>query len=112
VTFKSPLWRPVALMLVALNLVGVGFAAGDTEPVHAAAHATLALAFAFWAQRLRQQRSAGSEPLEDRIAALEEALDSEVGSLRKELNEAQERLDFAERVLAQGEEARRERKGP
>jgi hypothetical protein len=30
-----------------------------------------------------------------------------VSSLRQELGEAQERLDFAERVLAQGAEARR-----
>jgi hypothetical protein len=39
-----------------------------------------------------------------------EALDSieaEVGRLRQELGETQERLDFAERVLAQGQESRR-----
>jgi hypothetical protein len=104
--FKSPLWRPVALVLAALNLVGVGFAAATTEPLHAAVHATLALVFGLWAQRLRKG-SGGSEPMEERMAALEEALEGEVGKLRQELNEAQERLDFAERLLAQGQEARR-----
>jgi chromosome segregation ATPase len=36
-----------------------------------------------------------------------EALEAEMGDLRRELGEAQERLDFAERVLAQGPDARR-----
>jgi hypothetical protein len=35
------------------------------------------------------------------------ALDQEVGTLRQEMLEAQERLDFAERLLAQGPETRR-----
>jgi hypothetical protein len=36
-----------------------------------------------------------------------QALEGEVGSLRQELSDAQERLDFAERVLARADEARR-----
>ena len=36
-----------------------------------------------------------------------DALENEVGSLRHELNETQERLDFAERLLAQPPESRR-----
>ena len=36
-----------------------------------------------------------------------EALEFEVSNLRRELSETQERLDFAERVLAQGQESRR-----
>ena len=36
-----------------------------------------------------------------------DALEHEVGSLRHELNETQERLDFAERLLAQPPETRR-----
>src|SRR2546425_7002122 len=35
--------------------------------------------------------------------------EAEVSKLRQELSEAQERLDFAERLLAQGPEARRVR---
>jgi hypothetical protein len=40
-------------------------------------------------------------------AAHLEALDQEVGTLRREMIETQERLDFAERLLAQGPETRR-----
>jgi hypothetical protein len=40
-------------------------------------------------------------------AAHLEALDQEVGALRREMIETQERLDFAERMLAQGQETRR-----
>ena len=100
-TFKPSLWRPIAGVLSVLNLVGVGFAAGAAEPWHAGGHAALALAFGLWAQRL-QQTPRPSEG-EDRL----EALEIEVGNLRGELNEAQERLDFTERLLAQGLESRR-----
>jgi hypothetical protein len=40
-------------------------------------------------------------------AAHLQALDQEVESLRREMIETQERLDFAERLLAQGPETRR-----
>jgi hypothetical protein len=40
-------------------------------------------------------------------AAHLQALDQEVGTLRQEMMETQERLDFAERLLAQGPETRR-----
>ena len=49
-------------------------------------------------------RSRGGDP--DNAAHLE-ALDQEVGTLRREMIETQERLDFAERLLAQGAEMRR-----
>ena len=111
-TFKPRIWFPIAVVLAVLNVVAVGFAAGDAEPVHAGTHAALALAFGLWAQRLRQ-RPGGSE-LPAGLEALE-ALEAEVSKLRQELSETQERLDFAERVLAQGPEARRvgpQREGP
>jgi hypothetical protein len=101
-TFKSRLWQPLAIVLSAVNLVAVGFAASTAEPWHAGVHAGLGLAFGLWAQRLRQQRP-GRYDREDRLDLLE----GEVGSLRQELTEAQERLDFTERLLAQGREARR-----
>jgi hypothetical protein len=100
-TFKPALWRPIAVVLSALNLVGVGFAAGAAEPWHAGAHAALGLAFGLWAQRLG--RGPTGIDREDRL----ELLESEMSSLRQELSETQERLDFAERVLAQGGEPRR-----
>ena len=88
-------------MLSALNLVGVGQAAGAAEPLHAGVHAVLALGLWAWAQRLRQRGRGGAElPRVD-------ALELEVSELRRELGEAQERLDFTERMLAQGAEARR-----
>jgi hypothetical protein len=100
-TFKPAVWRPIAVVLSAVNLVAVGFAAGAAEPWHAAGHAALGLAFGLWAQRLRPGPGGGDQL--DRL----EALETEVSNLRGELGEAQERLDFAERVLAQGQDARR-----
>jgi hypothetical protein len=103
-TFKPGVWQPIAVVLSAINLVAVGFAAGSAEPYHAAVHAGLAVGFGLWAQRLRQRRAEGQPlPREDRL----EALEAELGGVRGELGEVQERLDFTERMLAQREEARR-----
>jgi len=100
-TFKPAIWRPIAVVLSVINVAAAGFAARSAEPWHAAIHAALALAFGLWAQRLGQGPG-GSE----RQARLE-VLETEVSNLRQELSEAQERLDFAERLLAQGTESRR-----
>jgi hypothetical protein len=97
-TFKPAIWYPIALALGAINLLGAGFAAGTAEPSHATVHAALALAFGLWARRLRQDP--GGSELQDRLEALE-ALEFEVSNLRQELGETQERLDFAERLMAQ-----------
>ena len=102
-TFKSPIWQPVSIVLSAINLVAVGFAAGAAEPYHAALHAGLALGFGLWAQRLRQRPRAIESGGDGRF----EELEAEMGELRRELNEAQERIDFTERVLAQGRDPRR-----
>lgn len=99
--FKPAIWYPIAIVLSVINLLGAGFAARDAEPMHVTIHLALALAFGLWARRLRPG-SGGSEH-----QARLEVLEAEVGRLRQELSEAQERLDFAERVLAQGAEARR-----
>lgn len=100
-TFKPAIWYPIAVVLSVVNLVSVGFAFRPFEPWHAAVHAGLALAFGLWARRL-QQGPSGSEN-EARL----EALEGEVSTLRQELNEAQERLDFTERLLAKQPEPRR-----
>ena len=110
--FKPSIWYPIAFVLSALNLVAVGFAVRPGEPWwHAGSHAALALAFGLWAQRLRQSRGVvGGSELQERLEALEaevsrvEALEGDVGKLRQELSEAQERLDFAERLLVRGRE--------
>jgi hypothetical protein len=101
-TFKPALWRPIAIVLSAINLVATGFAAQGGEGWHAGIHAALALAFGLWAQQLRPRTGSVGE-IPDRL----EALEIEVSNLRRELGEAQERLDFTERVLAQGQESRR-----
>ncbi|MBA3259481.1 MAG: hypothetical protein H0T68_08455 [Gemmatimonadales bacterium] len=102
-TFKPRIWQPIAVVLSAINLVGAGFAAGSAEPWHATVHAALALAFGLWVPRLRQGPG-GSE----RQARLD-MLEAEVSNLGRELSEAQERMDFTERLLAQGPESRRVR---
>jgi len=100
-TFKPTIWYPIAVVLSAINLVAAGFAAGSAEPWHATVHAGLALAFGVWARRLLRRPGGGEDQ-----ARLEE-LEVEVNSLRLELTETQERLDFAERLLAQASETRR-----
>ena len=51
-----------------------------------------------------QSRIAGADP---DAAAHFQALEQELGMLRQDMVETQERLDFAERLLAQGPETRR-----
>ncbi|HEY9383684.1 MAG TPA: hypothetical protein VIP80_09205 [Gemmatimonadales bacterium] len=109
--FKPAIWYPIAVLLSLANLVAVGFAVGPGPPWHAMIHAGLALGFGLWAYRLRQPPRGGEfqarfEGLEAELNRLD-ALANEVGTLRHELGEAQERLDFVERVLARGAEARR-----
>ena len=96
-TFRPATWFPIAVVLSAVNLGAVWFAAIPGQPLHATTHAVLAVAFGLWAQRLRRQ---------PRIFALEAELDAmqlEANTMRQELGEAQARLDFAERMLAQGQ---------
>jgi hypothetical protein len=104
-TFKPALWQPIAIGLSAINLVAVGFAAAAAEPAHAAIHSGVALAFGLWAQRMQQRRGlrGGEAEVQDRL----EGVEAEINQVRGELSEVQERLDFAERVLAQSSEARR-----
>jgi hypothetical protein len=109
-TFKPATWYRIAVVLTLVNLVGAGFAAGQTQALHAAVHAALTLGFGLWAQRLRQRirdREVPAGP--EAVAGLEAiaALEADMSQLRQELSETQERLDFAERMLAQGAEARR-----
>ncbi len=99
-TFKRTIWYPIAVVLSVLNLAGAGFAVGQAEPSHAALHVALALAFGLWARRLRQG------PVGSELPARLEALEAEVSTLRQDLSETQERLDFTERLLAQGAEWR------
>lgn len=102
-TFKPAIWHPVALALSIINFAAAGFAAASGEPWHAAIHTGLGVALGWWAERLRQRPPAASQLEEERLEALEAA----VNDLRRELGEAEERIDFAERMLAQTPEMRR-----
>ena len=106
-TFKPAIWYPIALVFSVLNWAGAGFAVGAAEPWHATIHAALALAFGLWAQRLRQSPGPGMGVGVGESQARLEAIEGDMGDLRRELSETQERLDFAERVLAQAQESRR-----
>jgi hypothetical protein len=105
-TFKPRLWFPIAVILSVANVVAVGFA--GTGALHATSHAVLALGFGLWAQRLRQRlrKDDVTNEIEDRVDRFD-ALEADVTRLRQELSEAQERLDFTERLLAQRSEPRR-----
>jgi hypothetical protein len=54
----------------------------------------------------RERNRAGRAVADDDVAGRLDALEHEVGSLRDQLAEAQERLDFAERLLAKPPEGR------
>lgn len=106
VTVKSVIWYPIAVGATIINLLGLGYAVGTAEPQHAMTHGALAVAFGVWARRLRQDPGGGElKPGREGLEALE-ALEAEVSKLRQELGEMQERLDFVERLLAQGETRR------
>jgi len=100
-TFKPAVWYPLAAALSAVNVAAVWFAARPGEPWHATVHAVLAVGFGLWAQRLRQARQGGE--LEMHL----DPLVMEVSSLRQELADTQDRLDFAERILAQARDPSR-----
>ena len=105
-TFKPRTWFPIAVVLSAVNVAAVWFAAVPAEPLHATGHAVLALTFGVWAQRLRTASArAELEAGQDRLEAFD-AFEGEMDALRRELAETQERLDFAERVLVQQPERR------
>ncbi|MGI8819003.1 MAG: hypothetical protein ACR2HW_07655 [Gemmatimonadales bacterium] len=90
------IWQPIAAVFSVANLAAVWFAAAPGEAWHASMHAALAMASALWVQRLEGRR---------RAAAASDSLPAEVfdelSILRSEVAELSERLDFAERVMAQ-----------
>ena len=96
-SLNPKIWQPVAAVLSLGNLVAVWFAAQPAEAWHASLHAVLAVGFALGAQRLGTRRRAASIGGESLSA---EVLD-ELSILGSEVAELSERLDFAERVLAQ-----------
>lgn len=104
-TFKPAIWYPIAVVLCVVNVGAVWFAAAPGQALHATAHAALAVGFGLWAQRLR--RPSGRQEFRDGLQDGLEAVEFDVSAMRQELNETQERLDFAERMLAQRPEQQR-----
>ena len=108
---KQTLWRRIAIALSVFNVAGAGFAIASGEGWHAGIHVSLALAFAFAAQRIgggQRGRLGGSieemqQQLDEQASALEEA-QATLASQATQLAELQERVDFAERMLAQTRE--------
>lgn len=101
--FKPSIWFPISAVLSVINVGAIAFAMG--EPWHAMAHGALAVGFGVWAQRLKQRRDAGEgqqavEALPPETERME-MLEGELSRMRQELADAQERLDFTERMLAQ-----------
>lgn len=103
-TFKPRIWTPIAGVLAAVNVVAVYFAAQAAEPMHAAIHAALGLAFTVWTVRLRAR---AVNALRDGATGQSDLVLGEMDDVRHELAEVQERLDFAERMLAQRHEQER-----
>ena len=98
-------WRRLALAASVFNVAGAGFAIASGEGWHAGAHISLALGFGFAAQRLGQiDRKTAPDRLQSQLdeqaAALEEA-QATLALQAKQLADLEERLDFAERMLAQ-----------
>jgi len=100
-TVKPGVWFSIAVVLGLINLAGAGYAVGAAEPRHAALHVVLTAVCGVWARRVWRGR--GGAERQARVDTLE----AEVGDLRRELSETQERLDFAERMLTQSRERTR-----
>jgi hypothetical protein len=108
-TFKPKIWYPISAVLSVLNVASVWFAAQAAEPLHATTHAALAVGFGLWALVLKQRGDGNTLGGVEALKAVEalDALELEATALRQELSETQERLDFAERMLAPRPEPRR-----
>ena len=102
--FKPSLWFPIAVILAAGNLIAVPIYAG--EPWHSFAHGAVGVLFALWAQRLKQRRDAEPKAVEAGGGERVDVLEDEMTKLRQELSDAQERLDFTERMLTQKDPSR------
>jgi hypothetical protein len=98
-------WRRIAIALSVVNVAGAGFAIASSEAWHSGVHVSLALVFAFAATRLKEGAAGNDvasvqQQLDDQAAALEET-QVKLAQQSTQLAELQERVDFAERMLAQ-----------
>lgn len=82
----------LAILLSVLNFGGLIMALAEGEAGHAAAHVAIGVGLLLWGRRFR------GRPGRAQRARLE-GLEDEVDELRRELSDAQDRLDFTERML-------------
>ena len=109
--FKHRAWIPVAWVLSVGNLLGALFAARmmpPTGPWHPAMHLALAVGFAIGARYLMARRRAGT--LDDQLQQTldqNEQLQQTLDAMQQRMYELEERVDFAERMLATQRDADR-----
>lgn len=104
--FTHRAWVPVTWLLSAANVASVWLAAQATEPLHATLHGALGAALAVGAYHLGARRKA----LQAAPAPAGPVLvrgEVEVAAMQTRVLELEERLDFAERLLARQREAER-----
>ena len=78
-----------------VNVGGLGIAVAEGELDHSLVHAVLALGFGAWAWYLRRKKPQAVAAAPDVLA-----LQDEIDTLQRQLQEKQEGLDFAEQLLA------------
>lgn len=100
--FKHRAWIPAAWLAAALNVGAVWFAAQPAEPFHATGHALLAVLLALGARHLTERRR-GAIPGAELQQVLDESeqLQRTIDEMHPRIQELEERLDFADRLLAQ-----------
>ena len=108
--FKHRAWIPVAWALSVANLLGalVAMRMTPTGPWHAATHLALAAGFALGARHLMARRRAGT--LDDQLQQTldqNEQLQQTLDAMQQRMYELEERVDFAERMLATQRDADR-----
>ncbi|MFN0182079.1 MAG: hypothetical protein ACKVZ0_25020 [Gemmatimonadales bacterium] len=99
--FKHRGWIPVAWLLSAVNLGAIWFAARPGETWHATGHGVLGVLFALGARHLMTRHHA--EQLQQ-VLDQNEQLQETIDGMQPHLQELEERVDFAERLLAQHQE--------
>lgn len=107
--FKHRAWIPIAWVLAAANVASVWFAAVPGEPLHATAHALLAVGCGLGARHLSTRHLTGStaEQLDETMDQTE-ALAQTAEEMQGRVLELEERLDFAERLLIKNRETERQ----
>ena len=107
--FKHRAWIPVAWLLSLANLISV-WSPPPVGPLHATTHALLAVLFGLGAQRLAARSDNRHAELKSEERQTLEDLETRFGELdelKQRMGELEERVDFAERLLAKQRDGQR-----